>query len=157
MGDILVLQMSWDNASDAAVVRKDGIGQDAHQPDPRPAVHQPKPFRRHQVAQGLSLFDMPFPVSDVPGQVDANVLHAIVPRLESSLFGDPVVNIIPDCPDQRRCTYHLRVPSAPLSRGAPQSRVYATSLSNCSARFDTCGPTAVPPDLHRPQLLMAWN
>ena len=86
-GDILVLQMSWDNASDAAVVRKDGIGQDAHQPDPRPAVHQPNPFRRHQVAQGLGLFDMPFPVSDVPGQVDANVLHAIVPRSESSLFG----------------------------------------------------------------------
>ncbi len=140
--------MSWDDAGDTAAVRKDGIGQDPHQPDAGAAVNQPNPFRRHQAAQGLGLFDIPLLVSDVAGQVDADVLHAIgcaglTPRSEASLFGDPVVDIIPTL-QLGAGDLSLLDDQRSLSRSGINTNLgyalipsFATSPTSCSARFNT--------------------
>ena len=77
VGDVLVRQMSRDDAGDAAAVRKDRISHGAHQPDVSAAVHQPDPLRRHQAAHGLGLFDISLLASDVVPQVDTDALSGI--------------------------------------------------------------------------------
>ena len=77
VSNISILQMSWDDSRDDSAVSKGGIGQDTHKPDTGAAVDQPNSFRRHQASQGLGLFDMNLLMSDIAGQVDANLFHAI--------------------------------------------------------------------------------
>ena len=77
MSNISIFQMSWDDTRDDTAMSKDGIGQDTHKPNASATVDQPNSFRRHQASQGLGLFDMNLLMSDIAGQIDADLFHAI--------------------------------------------------------------------------------